>query len=123
MRRSSVSMGALVLVSGCGASFPTPTQRMVDAQAAERGATELGANNEPAAQLSLKLAQEQSAQAKKAMADGENKRADGLLIRARADAELAIAQAKEKNAKTAGQRAVDDSAAQKATNSGQGAVK
>jgi PBP1b-binding outer membrane lipoprotein LpoB len=110
-------------LAACGASFPAPTQRLADAQSAERSALELGANNEPVAQLSMKLAQEQIALAKKAIADGENKRADGLLIRAKADAELAIAQAREKNAKIEVQKAVDDSAAQKATNVGQGAVK
>jgi hypothetical protein len=107
----------------CGASMPPPTQRMADAESAERSAREVGANNEPSAQLSLKLAQEQIAQAKSAMADDENERADSLLIRAKVDAELAIAQAREKNARVAGREAVTDSAEQKATNAGQGAVK
>jgi len=96
---------------------------MADAQAAERSAQELGANKVPAAQLSLKLAQEQIADAKKAMADDENKRADSLLIRAKADAELALAQTREQNAKAGVEEAVEDSADQKATNVGQGAVK
>jgi hypothetical protein len=96
---------------------------MADAQSAERSARELGADNEPAAQLSLKLAQDQIAQAKTAMSQGENERADALLIRAKADAELAIAQARERVARADTQEAIDDSAAQKATNVGQGAVK
>lgn len=103
--------------------MPVPTQRMADAESAERSARELGANNEPTAQLSLKLAEEQISQAKTAMADGDNERADSLLIRAKADAELAVVQAREKGAKVAVQNAVDDSAAQKATNAGQGAAK
>ena len=57
------------------------------------------------------------------MTEGDNKRADSLLIRAKADAELAIAQAQAKEARVDGKEAVDDSAAQKATNVGQGAVK
>jgi hypothetical protein len=124
MQKSFFSIAVVApLVWACGASFPPPTQRMADAQSAERSANELGANSVPAAQLSLKLAQEQIGQAQKAMAAGENKRADGLLIRARADAELAIAQARERGAKIEGQKAVDDSATQKDTNVGQGAVK
>lgn len=111
------------LVWACGASFPPPTQRMADAQAAERSAKELGATDEPVAKLSLKLAQEQIALAEKAMTDGDNQRADTLLVRAKADAELAIAQARERNARTATEKAAADSAAQKATNVGQGAVK
>jgi hypothetical protein len=96
---------------------------MTDAQSAERSARELGANDVPAAQLSLKLAQDQIANAKLAMADGENKSADSLLIRAKADAELALAQTREKSARVEVEEAVEDSAEQKATNVGQGAVK
>jgi hypothetical protein len=107
----------------CGASVPPPTQRMADAESAERSARELGANDEPAAQLSLKLAQEQIGQAKTAMADDENAKAESLLVRAKADAELAIAQAREKSARLAKQDAVKDSATQQTTNASQGATK
>ena len=114
---SSVAWGA------CGATVPPPTQRMADAESAERSAREVGANDDPKAQLSLKLAQEQISQAKTAMASDDNAQADSLLVRAKADAELAIAQAREKDARVASQAAVNDSATQKATNVGQGAVK
>jgi hypothetical protein len=96
---------------------------LADAQSAERSATELGANDVPAAQLSLKLSQDQITQAQKAMADDDNERADTLLIRAKADAELAVAQAREKTARLDHQEAVEDSADQAATNAVQGAVK
>jgi hypothetical protein len=96
---------------------------MADAESAARGAREVGADRVPAAQLSLKLAQEQIAEAKKAMADDENKRADNLLIRAKADADLSLAQAREAGAKVATAEAVQDSTAQKDTNVGQGAAK
>lgn len=99
-----------------------PTQRLADAQSAERSAREVGAASVPAAQLSLKLSQEQIAEAQKAMKDNKNERADGLLVRAKADAELAVAQAREAGAEAGHQEAVDDSAAQQATNIGQGAV-
>jgi hypothetical protein len=111
------------LLGACGASMPPPTQQMANAQSAERSARELGANNEPNAQLALRLSQEQIATAQKAMNDGDNKRATSLLTRAKADAELAVALARETGAIADVQRAVDDSAAQKATNVGQGAVK
>jgi hypothetical protein len=110
-------------VWGCGGSFPPPSQRLADAQSAERSARELGANDEPEAQLSLRLAQEKIARAQKAMTQGENEQANGLLMRAKADAELAVAQTRAKSAEVEGQVAVDDSAEQKATNLGQGAVK
>ena len=113
---------AAPFVWGACASMPPPTQRMADAESAQRSAREVGANNEPSAQLSLKLADEQIAQAQAAMKDGDNARADSLLIRAKADAELAIAKAREKNARVAGKEAVSDSAEQKSKNAGQGAM-
>jgi hypothetical protein len=106
----------------CGGSFPPPTQRLADAQSAERSAREVGANRVPAAQLSLKLSQEQIVLAQKAMEDKDNEHADALLIRAKVDAEVAIALAREEGAKSEHQEAVDDSATQAATNEGQGAV-
>ena len=109
--------------AACGGSIPPPTQRLADAESAERSAAELGAGNEPAAKLSLQLAQEQISQAKVAMADDDNEQADRLLIRAKADAELAIAQSREMGAKAGKAEAVEDSAAQHETNVGQGAVK
>ena len=114
---------SLPVLGACGASFPPPTQRLADAQSAERSAREVGADNAPAAQLSLKLAQDQIVMAQKAMGNGDNERADSLLIRAKMDGELAVAQAREKTARADRQEAVNDSADQKATNAGQGAVK
>jgi hypothetical protein len=123
MRNSLILILAAPLAWACSATFPPPTQRMADAQSAERSAREVGAADAPAAKLSLKLAQEQIASAEKAIADGDNKRADGLLIRAKMDAELAIAEAREKGAKAERQEAVNDSNEQKTTNAVQGAVK
>jgi hypothetical protein len=119
----SIVVGAPLLWGACGASFPPPTQRLADAESAERSARELGANNDPAAQLSLKLAQQQISQGKQAITAEENERADSLLIRAKADAELAVAQSREKSARVARQEAVKDSNTQRTTNVGQGAVK
>ena len=53
----SIMIASPFVWGACGATVPPPTQRMADAESAERSAIELGANNEPAAQLSLKLAQ------------------------------------------------------------------
>jgi len=114
-------MVPVLLAVGCGGSYPPPTQPMVDAQAAERSAKELGAADQPAAQLHLKLAEEQIAQAKVSMDDGDNKRADYLLVRAKADAELALALAREQGAKVEAQRAVEQANTMHATNASQGA--
>jgi len=119
----SLIFASPLLWGACGATVPPPTQRMADAESASRAAQELGANAQPDAQLSLKLADEQIAQAKTAMANDDNAKAGSLLLRAKADAELAVAQAREKSARVAGQNAVVDEQKQKATNVGQGAVK
>jgi hypothetical protein len=124
MYRSILSLViAAPFVSACGGSLPPPTQRMADAQSAERSARELGASSVPDAKLSLTLAQDEIAQGKLAIESGDNERADGLLKRAKADAELALARARENGAKVGGQEAVRDSVDQKTTNEVQGAVK
>ena len=91
---------ALVTMTAACGSYPAPTQPLADAEAADRSATELGASSDPAAQLHLKLAEEQTASARKLMADGDNKKATALLQRAKADAELAVSLAKEQRAKS-----------------------
>lgn len=100
---------ALMGGAGCASSFPPPTQRMADAESAERSAKEVGADAQPAAKLEVKLADEQIAQAKILVTSGDNKRADFVLMRARADAELALALAREQNAVVEIQKAVEQS--------------
>lgn len=94
------------LAVGCG-SYPAPTERVSSAEAAIRGAQEVGAGGVPAAALSVKLAQEEVQKAKQLMQDGDNKRAELILMRAQADAELALAQAREQQAKVEADKALD----------------
>jgi hypothetical protein len=98
-----VSTGSLVACGG----YAVPTERMVSAESAARGAQEVGAPNAPQAALHLRLAQEEIASAKTLIGNGDNERADYVLIRAKADAELALALAKEANAKADAQKAAD----------------
>lgn len=81
------------------AGAPQPTERLASAQAAVRAAKEVGADNVPQAQLHTKLAEEQVIQANKLIEDGENERAEMVLRRASADAELAVALAREAESK------------------------
>lgn len=112
-----------LLALGCGASQLPPTQQMADVQSATRSATELGANTDPAAQLHLKLAEEQMAQAKNAMNKDDNAGAERLLVRAKSDAELAVALMREDEAKQAATKASDQAAIQLSTNASQGATR
>lgn len=92
---------------GCG-SYPAPTGRLADSQASVRAAQEVGAQNNPQAALHLKLAQEQVDQAKALISDGENQRAEFVLLRAESDAELAVALAREATARNEAQQALDE---------------
>jgi len=85
---------SVLLAAGC-ASHPPPTDHLASAIAATRGAEEAGAPRVPGAALQLKLAQEQIAQARAMMEDGDNERADFMTLRAYNDAELALALARE----------------------------
>ena len=97
----------LWLALGCAGSHPPPTQQMADVQSANRGATELGAQKNPRAELHLKLAEEQLDLARKAVANDDNERATSLLMRAKADAELAVALTREDNAKVQETKAIE----------------
>ena len=94
---------------------------MAEVIAANRSANELGAQQNPSAQLHIKLSEEQLAQAKTAMENEDNERAESLLTRAKADAELAIALTREESAETKAEGAVDRSKAQRSTHMEQGA--
>lgn len=102
-------VGVTLLTAGCGASFPVPTQKLADAESAHRSARELGADKKTDAQLNLKLAEEEIEAAKMQIKAGDNKRAEYILLRAKADAELALTLAREHDAKTETVKAVDSS--------------
>lgn len=111
MRSLMIALVAVApFAAACGASFPAPTQRLADAEAAERSAREVGADAQPTAKLEVKLAQEQIAKAKILVSKDnseDNQRAELVLTRAQADAELGLALARENNAKVETQKAVE----------------
>ena len=97
MRTTFLSALGLLAI-GC-ASHPAPTQQVASSLAAVRGAEEAGALQVPEAALHMKLAEEQLQQAQALMSDGDNQRAEDLAVRAYQDAELAIALARENEAR------------------------
>lgn len=96
--RSTFLAGLALVAMGC-ASHPAPTDQVASSLAAVRGAEEAGARDVPEAALHMKLAEEQIEQAKKLMEDDDNQRAEDLALRAYQDAELAVALAREAQAK------------------------
>jgi len=95
--KTSMVIGATLFGLGCGGAA-VPTEKLTDAEASIRAAKEVGSSSVPQAELHLKLAQEQVTMARKLSADGENERAANVLLRAKADAELALALARDAQA-------------------------
>lgn len=101
MKREIVSYlggGVLLLGSAC-ASSPAPTDQLASAQAAVRASQELGASKVPEAQLHQQLAEEQIQKARKQMENDDNEQAALTLQRAKADAELSVALARQEDAR------------------------
>ena len=92
--RRLASLAALALLAAGCASYPEPKQAQINSEAAVRGAQEVGAERDPQATLHLRYATDQIADAKRLMAAGENEQAERMLMRAKADAELALVLAK-----------------------------
>jgi hypothetical protein len=97
---------AALAVAAC-ASHPAPVDQMASAEGAARAAQEVGADTNPTAQLHLRLAREEIARAHTFMDQGDNERADFTLLRARADADLALELARESRAQVGAKTAAD----------------
>jgi hypothetical protein len=93
-----LAAGVAVACAACG-GYPPPNDKLMASVAAARSAREVGAESSPQASLHLKLADEEIAKAKSLIKDGDNERAEYTLVRAKADAELAISLAHEAAAK------------------------
>ncbi|HEY8076227.1 MAG TPA: DUF4398 domain-containing protein [Labilithrix sp.] len=101
MKLSLVTMAlAATAAVACGSSQP-PTARYATTSASVRAAHEVGAEKVPDAQLHLAMAEDQLAQAKRLMNDGENEKATWMLSRAQSDADLAVALAREADTRSA----------------------
>lgn len=92
---SSFSLSAIAAASFACASVPVPQERLTTTEGSIRAASELGAADEPRASLHVKFAQEQLDAAKALIAAGDNERADIVLQKAFADAELALSMTRE----------------------------
>jgi hypothetical protein len=93
-----------LLVAACGGAA-VPHDQLSSAQASVRAAEVAGAQNDPKASLQLKRAQDQINRAKALIADDQNEEAALVLMRAEADAELAISLAQEQGSRAEAARA------------------
>lgn len=112
MRNALIVSVAAWLVA-CGGSYPEPKEAATATEAAVRSASEVGAEKDPTATLHLKYAKDQSEEAKKLIADGDNHRAEMVLGRAKADAELALMLAKAHNEKVQAEKSEAEVAEQR----------
>lgn len=91
MKTPSPLMMLLPFALGACGGTAASTARMGATQAAIRSAGEVGAERNPTAALYLQYAREHFARAEQLSRDGQGERAERVLSRAEADAELAMA--------------------------------
>jgi len=80
------------VIAGCGSS---PVVNKEASTSAIRAAEEVGASKVPSASLYLQLAKEELENAKGLASRGDKEEAESMLLRAQADAELAVALSRE----------------------------
>jgi len=99
----AVAVAATGIIAGC-ANVPLRTEASTSGI---RAAEESGAAKVPQASLHLQLAKEELESAKMLAAKGEKEKADSMLMRAEADAELAVALSHKDAEKTEAMAAVE----------------
>jgi hypothetical protein len=105
--RIAIAAMATVILGGCGASLPAPSDEWAAAQADVGRAQSGGAPSVPDAKLHLQLAQEDLQKSKDLM-DKDNKRAASLVALARVEAQLALSLAKASSAEDTALQAQQD---------------
>lgn len=106
MRHLYVFFGiGFLLATGCAAGVSN--EKIAATDSSIRAAEELGAPKVPQASLHLQLAKEENGRAQQLIKDGDAKLAEGQLMRAQADAELALALAREAPMQVEAQQEVD----------------
>jgi len=103
-----VALGGFL--SAC-ASTPPTTEKVASTSASIRAAQEVGAQSVPEASYYLQLSLEESEQGRNLIAKGDKERAASILTRAQADAELALALAREDQMRHDAQMAIDNAQA------------
>jgi hypothetical protein len=92
------------LIAGCGSS---PALNKEASTSAIRAAEEVGASTIPSASLYLQLAKEELEKAKGLATKGDKEEAESMLLRAQADADLAVALSRGDADKTEATKAID----------------
>jgi hypothetical protein len=105
--RPPLSTLAMFGIIGCASVGALPTEKAESSAAAIRAAEEVGATHHPQAALHLQLAKEQFEHARRMPNPSDEARADRLLKRSKADAELALALARSEDNQAEARAATD----------------
>lgn len=105
--RPAIMLGSLLLVAFAAGCSSNPPLRTDSSTAAIRAAEAVGVQDAPRAALHLQLARESVARAEVLAEKGEQDEARSLLMRAEADAELAILLSREQSEKKEAALAVE----------------
>lgn len=89
------AIAGLAFVSACATASAVSSERLISSEGSIRAAEEVGADRVPTASLQLRLAKEEIQQAKQLLKDGNKAKAERVLAKAQADADYAMALAKE----------------------------
>jgi len=92
----------------CGGGYPEPRNQLTESESAVRAAEVAGAQNSPQSALHLKRAREQIDSGRNLIQEGENERAEWVLRRAQADADLAMSLATEETRRKKAAEAKDE---------------
>jgi hypothetical protein len=106
MRSVTSVMLVALMVGACGGA--APVAEMSRAERAILVAQEVGAEDQPASTVYLLLAREAYANARDRLAAGDREGARRLLLRAEADAELALTVARESSVRDAAERTMEE---------------
>ena len=105
MRKAIVGAGLLLGLAGCATTVRTlPPEAVIDSEVTIRQAEEAGAAQVPDAARHLQWAREQTNAARRLLEHNQKERAALFLRRAEADAELALALAREAPARADAER-------------------
>ncbi len=105
--RYTLMVGSLLLVGAAAGCANSPALRTDSSSAAIRAAEEVGAGEVPRASLHLQLAKEELGRAQGLAERGEKDQAASQLLRAEADAELAILLSREQDEKSDAAQAME----------------
>lgn len=101
---SAAAVVAAAIAAGCASAPPVSTEKSTSGI---RAAEEVGAPKVPRAALHLQLAKEELGNAQALANKDENEKAESMLLRAQADAELAVALSRENAEKSEALAAVE----------------